>query len=93
MVYYFYILYSKSLDKFYNGHTNDLAGRLRRHNSDHKGYTGKSDDWKIVYTEKYISKSEAYARERQVKKWKNRKRIMRLIAKGSEHPDCKSGGS
>ncbi|MCD4747370.1 MAG: GIY-YIG nuclease family protein [Bacteroidales bacterium] len=87
MDYYFYILYSKSLNKFYYGHSNDIKERICKHNTNHKGYTGKANDWEIVYTEKHISKSEAYARERQVKKWKNRKRIFNLIAKGSEHPD------
>ena len=87
MTYYFYILYSKALDQYYKGHTNDLEGRLRRHNSSHKGYTGKSDDWIVVYQEVFKLKSEAYSRERQVKLWKNRTRIERLIAKGSEHPN------
>ena len=87
MVYSFYIIYSKSIDNYYIGHTNDLNGRLRRHNSNHNGFTGKANDWEIVYSEEYSCKSDAYARERQVKAWKNRKRILDLIAKGSEHPD------
>ena len=92
--YYFYVLHSEALDKFYIGHTSNLEERLRKHNSNHKGFTGRANDWKRVYTEKYDTKSEAYARERQVKKWKNRNRLERLIEKGSEHPDIHmSGGS
>ncbi len=87
MEYYFYILFSSSFDKFYIGHTNDLFERLRKHNSNHSGFTGKFNDWKIVYSEKFNTKTEAYARERQVKKWKNRQRIEQLISKNSEHPD------
>ena len=87
MDYYFYILFSSSIDKFYIGHTNDLFERLRKHNSNHKGFTGKCNDWKIVYSEKFNTKSEAYARERQIKNWKNRQRIEQLILKNSEHPD------
>ncbi len=69
------------------GYSQNPEDRLRKHNTNHKGFTGKTNDWEIVYSEKYSSKSEAYARERQVKAWKNRKRLVELIAKCSEHPD------
>jgi putative endonuclease len=83
----FYILYSLKLDKFYIGHSCDeLLERLRRHNSNHKGFTGGISDWRIVYKEIYSSKVLAYNRERQVKNWKSRKLIQELIAT-SEHPD------
>jgi len=86
--YHFYILYSQGLDKFYIGHSSDLEERLRKHNTNHKGFTGKTHDWVVVYTETYPSKELAYAREREVKKWKSKIRIKELIAKkGSEHPD------
>jgi len=87
MKYFLYILFSQAADKFYIGFTSDLSERLRKHNSNHKGFTGKFTDWKIVYTEDFDSKSEAYTRERQIKKWKNRNRIQQLIKKKSEHPD------
>ncbi len=87
MDYYFYILFSYQADKYYIGHTNDLSERLRKHNSKHLGFTGKNNDWQIVYSENYNTKTEAYARERQVKKWKNRQRIKQLISNYSEHPD------
>jgi putative endonuclease len=64
------------------GHTGDtIEERLRKHNSDHKGFTGKAGDWQIVYIEKYSTKEEAYARERTVKKWKSRVMIEALINK------------
>ncbi|WP_333908728.1 GIY-YIG nuclease family protein [Marinigracilibium pacificum] len=41
MKYHSYILYSRILDKYYVGHTGDLlTERLRKHNSNHKGFTG-----------------------------------------------------
>ena len=77
----FYVLYSKQLDRYYIGHTEDLLEqRLRRHLSGHGGFTGKSKDWVAVYIEAYPSKEEAYARERQVKAWKSRGKIEKLIA-------------
>ena len=78
-MYHIYILYSNKLDKYYIGHTSDIVGRLRRHNSNHKGWTGKANDWEVVYSEDYQTKSEAYSRERQLKAWKSRKRIEALI--------------
>ena len=88
-MYYLYILFSCGRNRYYIGHSNNLEERITKHNTNHKGFTGKTGDWKIVYTEKYQTKTEAYARERQIKKWKSRKAIKKLInsSAGSEHPD------
>ena len=81
MPFYVYILYSSTLDRYYIGHTgDDLQERLRKHNSNHKGFTGKLGDWIIVYTEIYPTKTTAYQRERELKAWKSRKKIGQLIA-------------
>ncbi len=86
--YYTYILYSLSLNKYYIGYTSDnIEERLRRHNSNHKGFTGKANDWKIVYFEKFTEKTLAMKREKEIKKWKSRKKLEDLINNGSEHPD------
>ena len=79
MKFYFYILHSQKLNKYYIGSTQNLEERLRKHNSNHKGFTGGIGDWKIVYFETYSSKDLAYARERQVKKWKSKIAIEKLI--------------
>jgi len=81
-----YILYSKTIDKYYIGYTSDMAARLLRHNQKSKGFTGKVNDWKLKYQEYFKTKEEAYSRERVLKSWKSRKKIIELIA-GSEHPD------
>ena len=79
----FYILFSESLDKFYIGYTEDeVESRLKKHLSNHHGFTSKAKDWQIVYSENFESKSLAYARERQVKAWKSRQRIVQLIGSG-----------
>ncbi len=79
---HFYILYSKTKDKFYVGYTNDeLLDRLRRHNSNHKGFTGGTGDWQIKYTESFEKPADTRAREKQVKSWKSRKKIEDLISK------------
>ena len=85
---HFYILYSAALDKYYVGHTcTNVEERLRKHLSDHKGFTAKAKDWVVKYCEAFDTKSAAAARERQVKNWKSRKRIEMLCSAGSGHPD------
>jgi putative endonuclease len=85
MDFHFYILYSPTAKKYYIGHTSEpIEERLRKHNSNHKGFTGKFKDWKIAYSETFPSKELAYAREREVKAWKSKTRIQKLID-GSEH--------
>ncbi len=85
-MFHLYIIYSKSAGKFYVGVTGeDVNERIRRHNSNHKGYTRIANDWHLVYSEKFDSKSEALKREKQIKHWKSKKAILKLI--GAEHPD------
>ena len=82
MNYLVYILFSDSLNKYYIGFTrDDVQERLRKHNSNHKGFTGGLGDWEIKYTEEYKTKEEAMKREKQIKNWKSRKLIEKLIAK------------
>jgi putative endonuclease len=80
-----YILYSATLDRYYVGVSKDLMERLRKHNTKHKGFTGGIGDWRIVYSEQYSTKADASQREHQIKNWKSRKMIEKLV--GSEHPD------
>ena len=76
-----YILYSENIDRYYIGYTGDLIEeRLRKHNTNHKGYTGKTNDWEIVYKEFFKDKNSAILREKQIKKQKSRKYIERLIS-------------
>ena len=74
-----YIIFSKNLDKYYIGYTADLQQRLIKHLANHKGFTARANDWSLVYQESYSTKEEAYRREREIKKWKSRKMIEKLI--------------
>ena len=79
MNYITYIIYSKSLDRYYIGYTSDIEKRILRHNQKGKGFTGKANDWELVYKEVFLSKTAAYKREREIKSWKSRKSILELI--------------
>jgi len=75
-----YILYSATKNKFYIGCTSDdLEERIRKHNSNHNGFTGNVNDWVLTYSEVFELKADAFAREREIKKWKSRKKIEELI--------------
>ena len=58
------------MGKYYIGSTSDVENRLKKHLSNHKGYTSKAKDWIVVYKEEFRTKSEALFREREIKEWK-----------------------
>ena len=79
----FYILYSAQLDRYYIGHTTEaLAERLRKHLANHRGWTARAKDWRIVHAAAHPDKASAYRRELEVKRWKNRGRIEELVRAG-----------
>ena len=80
-MYTVYILFSQNRNRYYIGFTGDvIQERLRKHNSNHKGFTGSKADWIIVYTENYNDKKEAMHSELEIKAWKSSKRIEQLIS-------------
>jgi putative endonuclease len=80
-MYHVYILFSPTRNRFYIGSTgDDLKERIRRHNSNHKGFTGSTPDWVLKYSESFPDKSAPLKREREIKSWKSRKMIEKLIA-------------
>ena len=67
--YYTYIL-KCSDDSYYVGSTDDLPQRLARHNSGlASAWTAARRPVQLVYSEPYLSQSQAVKRERQIKKW------------------------
>ena len=80
-MHHLYILYSESKDRFYIGSTSSTPEeRLKKHLTNHSGYTGALKDWKIVYTEKFETLIEAKSREKKLKNWKSASAIRRLIS-------------
>jgi putative endonuclease len=77
-----YILYFREADKYYIGCTEDtIIERLRRHLSNHRGFTSRAKDWVLVYSEIFNTKTEALKRERELKGWKSKNKIKELIEK------------
>jgi len=79
-MFFVYILYSKSLDRYYTGHTHCIIDRLNRHNSGRSKATKGGIPWEIMHTESFKTKSDAYKRERVIKAKKSRKDVEKLIA-------------
>jgi len=60
-----------SLDNFKNtyvGYTKNLSGRLKLHNSGKGAKYTKGRSWKIIYSKKFTTKSEALKSEYKLKK-------------------------
>lgn len=78
-MYFLYILQSLKDSSYYLGPTHNLKIRLGQHNSLRSFYTSRKAPWRIVYTEKFKTRGEAVKREKEIKKWKSRKMIEKLI--------------
>ena len=85
--YYTYIIQSETTGKFYIGYTSDLEARISQHNdplnSKRKTTAKNNGPWILVHSESFNSKTEAIKREKQIKSWKSRKAIEKLIALSS----------
>ena len=77
---YCYILKSLIDNSYYIGSTTDINKRIKYHNSGRSRYTKTKKPWVIIYSEEFSILSEARKREKQIKSWKDRKAIERLIA-------------
>ncbi|MBS1774509.1 MAG: GIY-YIG nuclease family protein [Bacteroidetes bacterium] len=79
MKYCCYIIYSKKLDRFYVGYTDDIVVRLSQHNNGISTYTSKASDWELMYKEDFTDRESASLREKFIKSKKSRKYIEWLI--------------
>ncbi len=75
-MFYIYILYSPSSDKYYVGYSNDYQRRLIEHNTTERiTYTSKHRPWFLKAAFECLSESEAMKIEKFIKKQKSRKFI------------------
>lgn len=70
-MFFVYILKSINKEYFYIGQTNNLKKRLKRHNDKFCLSTKSYAPFKLLYFEKYQTRSEAVKRERYFKSIKN----------------------
>jgi putative endonuclease len=80
MAYFVYILRSRVDSSYYIGFTQNLPGRLRKHNEAKTGYTMRKKPWELIYFEQFETKELALKREKSIKRMKSRLYIAALIA-------------
>lgn len=78
-MYYTYVIYSATINKYYVGSCQDVQQRLQDHLNSRSKYTKVAKDWELKYFETFQTRSEATQRELQIKKMKSRKYIENLI--------------
>ncbi len=80
-MFYVYILKNNTniRCRYYIGHTKDIEKRVKEHNSKRVRSTKAFVPWKLVYTEIYNTKSEAFKREQQIKSYKSGEAFKKLI--------------
>jgi len=66
-MHFVYILQSLKNKSFYIGCTNNLKKRIWEHNNEKSYHTKKYAPWRLVYFEGFISKIDAYNREKALK--------------------------
>ena len=68
-MYYVYMLKSKGIKSVtYVGYTKNLQNRIRLHNTGKGAKFTRGRKWKLIYKEKYKTKSKAISREYYIKK-------------------------
>ena len=77
-MYYTYILTTAD-NRYYIGSTGNLTERMKRHQRGEVSFTSSRRPVKLLHKEAFSSRSQAVLRERQIKNWRSRKSIERLI--------------
>ena len=81
MRFFCYILYSKSINRYYVGYTSDIEERLKLHNNGYfgrKSFTSKESDWDLFLIIPCDTIEHAVFVESKIKKMKSRKYIENL---------------
>jgi len=80
MSFHIYILLSETTNRYYVGQTQDIKERLAYHNANYSKSLRNRGPWQLVYQEEYKTRGQAMRRERQIKSWKDRGMIERLVS-------------
>ena len=93
MTFHVYILYSKSINKYYKGQTNNIEDRLRRHNSGYEKATSNGIPWTLVCLIQKSTRAEAIILERKIKNMNLNKTIAFIEKYGGSSQDVGSAKS
>jgi putative endonuclease len=79
MSFYVYILRSQRTNRYYIGQTRNVEQRLTYHQANYSKSLKNRGPWELVYCEEHATRAAAVQRERQIKSWKDRDMIERLV--------------
>ena len=74
-----YVLRSQRTGRYYIGSTDNLEQRLIYHNTNKTRYTRGKGPWYLAWSELHSSRSEVVKREREIKGWKSRPYMERML--------------
>ena len=79
MIYYVYLIKTLKnyINKTYVGYTNNLIGRLDKHNSGLGAKSTRGYKWELIYKKRFYSKQKALSFEYKLKK--DRKERLKII--------------
>ena len=80
-MFHIYILQSLTSGKYYIGSCENIGNRVKQHNDGKVKSTKAFTPWKLVYEETFSRLREARIREHQLKSWKSRDALKKLIEK------------
>ncbi len=80
-MFYIYIIYSNTAEKFYVGHSENPWDRLVQHNENEGDkYTGKYQNWELkAVFQVSENRGEAISIEKFIKRQKSKKLLLKLI--------------
>jgi putative endonuclease len=67
-MYYVYILFSQSVQKYYVGSTSDIKNRVNQHNAGRSNFTSRGLPWILIVAIECNSRVEAVRLELKIKK-------------------------
>ena len=89
-MYYVYILRSITDGSYYVGSTQDLEERLTRHNQGRTKHTKNKRPWELIYSEGHPDRPGAVAREKEIKAWRRRDFIEKLVSASRQESSGRS---
>jgi putative endonuclease len=78
--FYIYVLRSIDFNRNYVGFTTNIEKRLEEHNSGKTKSTKPYRPWKILFSERFDTKTEALLREKFLKSGQGRDYIKKILA-------------
>ena len=84
---YLYILQSQSSGRLYIGQTANLDKRLEEHNQGVTPSTRNRGPWKLIFHLELPNRHDAMVLEHKLKKWKNKKKVLRWIERQKNELD------